>query len=166
MNHIEEKLWNYIDGSCTTAEAQHIAGLIEQDEVYRLKYHELLKLNDEFSTMELDEPPMAFTYHVMEGIRAEHAKQPLKAVINKRIIWSIAAFFIVTILALLVVAFSSLNWTTTASTGVKLPQQLNAAHINNIFSGALMKGFLFFGSVMGLFLGDSLLRKKSGLKQV
>jgi hypothetical protein len=166
MNHIEEKLWNHIDGSCTPAEAQHIAGLIKHDEVYQLKYNELLKLNDEFSNIELDEPPMVFTYNVMEGIRAEHAKQPLKAAINKRIIWSIAAFFVVTILALLAVAFSSLNWTSAASTGVKLPQQLNAAHISNVFSGALMKGFLFFGLVMGLFLGDSLLRKKSGLKRV
>ena len=63
-----------------------LAHLLQRDEVYRLKYQELLNLNNEFSAMELDEPPMAFTYNVMEGIRTEQAQKPLKAAINKRII--------------------------------------------------------------------------------
>ena len=76
-------------------EQKAIDMLIAQDEVYRRKYEELLALNQEFSKMELDEPPMAFTYNVMEAIRAEHAQQPLKAGINKRIIKGISGFFII-----------------------------------------------------------------------
>src|SRR6201996_9687780 len=107
MNTIEEKLWNYIDGTCSEEEKKAIDLLIAQDEVYRRKYEELLALNLEFSKMELDEPPMAFTYNVMETIRTEHAQQPLKAGINKRIIRGIAGFFILSILALLIYALSS-----------------------------------------------------------
>jgi anti-sigma factor RsiW len=77
MSSIEEKLWNYIDGTCTPDEQEAIARLIAQDEIYRRKYNELLKLNAEFAAIELDEPPMAFTYNVMEAIRTENAQQQL-----------------------------------------------------------------------------------------
>ena len=73
MNPIEEKLWSYIDGSCTEDERAAISRLIASDEVYRLKYQELLAFERELSAMELDEPSMGFTYKVMESIRTEHA---------------------------------------------------------------------------------------------
>jgi anti-sigma factor RsiW len=66
MNSIEEQLWNYIDGTCTPGEQQAISMLIETDENYRRQYEELLALNAEFANIELEEPPMAFTYRVME----------------------------------------------------------------------------------------------------
>src|SRR3569833_2314323 len=109
MNTIEEKLWNYIDGTCSNEDRKAIDILIAQDEVYRRKYEELLALNQEFSKMESDEPPMAFTYNVMEAIRAEHAQQPLKAGINKRIIKGIAGFLIVSIALLLILAISNVH---------------------------------------------------------
>jgi len=168
MNSIEEKLWNYIDGSCTAEERQAIAVLITQDEVYRHKYNELLKLNEEFTCMELDEPSMAFTYNVMETIRTQHAQQPLKAAINKRIILGIAVFFIVTIATLVIFALSSINWnwsTGETGTGIKMPVQFNVNHINNFFTGPVIKGFLFFDVVMGLFILDTYLRRKNVLKQ-
>src|ERR1700754_2615851 len=121
MNAIEEKLWNYIDGTSTPAEQEAISRLIEQDGLYAQKYQELLALNQEFSTMELDEPPMAFTYNVMESIRTENALQPLKAAIDKRIIKGIAGFFGITILTLLVFVFSSIDMS-----GVKLNISLPA----------------------------------------
>jgi hypothetical protein len=170
MNSMEEQLWNYIDGSCTPAEQQAITTLIAQDEAYRIKYNELLKLNQEFNTMELDEPSMAFTYNVMETIRTENAMKPLKAAINKRIIWGIAAFFIVTIAALVIFALSTVNWTVPAgNTGfdvnIKMPEQLDSNHVKSFFSGSVVKGFLFFDLVMGLFLFDAWLRRKRDVKQ-
>ncbi|TWR30534.1 hypothetical protein FPZ43_06235 [Mucilaginibacter pallidiroseus] len=166
MNSIEEKLWNYIDGSCTLQERQAIAMLIEQDEVYRKKYDELLTLNQEFSTMEVDEPSMAFTYNVMEAIRTEKAMQPLKSAINKRIILSIAAFFILTISVLVVMILSKVNWhwgnSSALDVTVPVPTQIaaNVTHVNSFFSGPLLKGFLFFDIVIGLFLLDNYFRKK------
>lgn len=159
MNTIEEKLWNYIDGSCTAEDQQAIALLIAQDEVYRNKYNELLQLNAEFAAMDLDEPPMAFTYNVMETIRAEHASQPLKAAIDKRIIRGIGFFFILTISIILIYALASINW----SAGVASAHgtdKLVLPDIKHLLSGPIMNGFLFFDVVLGLYLLDGYLRKK------
>ena len=130
MNTIEEKLWNYIDGTCSDEERKAIDILIGQDEVYRRKYEQLLALNKEFSKMEPDEPPMAFTYNVMEAIRAEHAQQPLKAGINKRIIKGISGFFIVSIALLLILAISNVH-IGTANISVHLPDRLRLPDIKN-----------------------------------
>jgi len=163
MNSMEEKLWNYIDGNCSADEQTAIARLIEQDEVYNAKYNELLQLHNEFAVMELEEPPMAFTYNVMENIRAQHAQQPLKAAIDKRIILGISAFFIITIVALLIFSLSTVNWS--AGTQIKMPQQLSTGHIKSYFTGPVIKGFLFFDVIMGLFLLDNYLRRKNAVKQ-
>src|SRR5471030_1951548 len=115
MNAIEEKLWDYIDGSCSAEERESIGKLIESDPVYRSKYNELLKLNAEFSAVELDEPSMAFAYNVMETIRTENAMKPLKARVNKRIIGGIGMFFALTIGILLVYVLTQINWSEGAS---------------------------------------------------
>jgi hypothetical protein len=163
MNNIEEKLWNYIDGTCTPEEQQAISLLIEQDELYHSKYQELLLLNHEFSTMELEEPSMAFTYNVMEAIRTEHAQKPLKAAINTGIIKGISGFFIFVIVALVLIALSSIHWSAlsagTPATSFQMPD------LTKYFNGAVIKGFLFFDVVLGLFLFDAYLRKKSFSKQ-
>jgi len=166
MNTIEEKLWNYIDGTCSEEERKAIDILIAQDEVYRRKYEELLALNQEFSKMELDEPPMAFTYNVMEAIRAEHAQQPLKASINKRIIKVISGFFIVSIALMLIMVISSVHTGGTANISVHLPDSLRLPDIKNYLSKPVLEGFLFFDIVLGLFLFDAWLRRKSVSKQV
>jgi len=160
MSSIEEKLWDYIDGSCTAEDRQAIGLLIEQDEVYRRKYNELVKLNHEFAAIELDEPPMAFTYNVMETIRTEHAQIPLKAAINKRIIKGIAAFFVITITAILLITLASINW----HTGSAAPIKFTMPDISHYFTGRYMQAFLFFDVVLGLYLFDAYLRKKSFTK--
>ena len=165
MNTIEEKLWNYIDGTCSVEEKKAIDILIAQDEVYQRKYEELLALNQEFSKMELDEPPMAFTYNVMEAIRAEHAQQPLKAAIDKRIIKVISGFFIVSILLLVVYVLSTMRLTS-ANISVHLPDSLKVPDIKNYLSKPVLEGFLFFDVILGLFLFDTYLRKRGVSKQV
>jgi hypothetical protein len=160
--NIEEKLWNYIDGACTPEEQQAISRLIEQDEVYRRKYQELLQLNQEFAGIELDEPPMAFTYNVMETIRAEHAQNPLKAAIDKRIIRGISIFFGFTISVLLIIALSSIHWSAMGSAGPAF--KFTMPNIAQYFTGNFMKGFMFFDVVLALFLFDGYLRKKTATK--
>lgn len=165
MNTIEEKLWNYIDGNCSDDERKAIDILIAQDEVYRRKYEELLTLNQEFSKMELDEPSMAFTYNVMEAIRAEHAQQPLKAGIDKRIIKGITGFFIVSIGLLLIYVLSTLHLTPVNISG-HVPDSLRLPDIKNYLNKPVLEGFIFFDIVLALFLFDAYLRKKSVSKQV
>ena len=164
MNTMEEKLWNYIDGTCSDEEKKAIDILIVQDEVYRRKYEELLALNREFSKMELDEPPMAFTYNVMEAIRAEHAQQPLKAGIDKRIIKGISGFFIVSILLLVIYALSTTRVAPVNISG-HLPDGLKLPDMKNYLNKPVLEGFVFFDLVLGLFLFDAYLRKRGVSKQ-
>lgn len=161
MSNMEEKLWDYIDGSCTPEEQQAIAALIKQDKVYRRKYDELLQLNAEFASVELEEPPMAFTYNVMEAIRTENARRPLKAAINKRIIRGIGLFFIVTISAILILALASIKWSAGASSvDVHVPTSMMQT-LKSLASGPAMQVFLFFDAVLGLYLLDSYMRKRT-----
>ena len=76
MNATEEKLWNYIDGNCTAEEQNNIIALIDADDIVRLKYQEILNLSKQLAAMELDEPPMAFTYNIMEAIRTGKRAYP------------------------------------------------------------------------------------------
>jgi hypothetical protein len=157
MNTIEEKLWGYIDGSCTPEESDTIRLLIESDEVYRKKYEELLNLNIAFANMELDEPSMAFTYNVMETIRTENAMKPLKATVNKRIIGGIGLFFVLTIAALLVLTLTQINWSAGVGTStVNFTMPRIPDHINS----TAVYAFLFVDLILGLFLLDNYLRKK------
>src|SRR3569833_815612 len=89
MNTIEERLWNYIDGTCSNDERKAIDMLIEQDPAYRSKFEELLGFDQQLSKMEMEEPSMGFTLKVMEDIRTEHALQPQKASNKKNIIKNI-----------------------------------------------------------------------------
>lgn len=165
MNNIEEKLWGYIDGTCTPDEQAAISRLIAIDEVYRAKYQELLALNSEFDTMELDEPSMAFTYNVIEAIRTEQAQVPLKAAINKNIIRVITAFFVITLTAVLVYALTSMDWSA-SGVAVKVPSNFKMPDVNNYISKPLVECFMFFDVVVALFLFDTYLRGKNISKTV
>ena len=165
MNKMEELLWSYIDGNCTAEEQKTISTLIAQDEAYRLKYQELLTLNKEFAAIELDEPPMAFTYNVIEAIRTENAQTPLKATINKRIIMGITLFFVLILACLLVFTLANINWSVGAIS-VNIPAGLKIPNPSSFISKPVIEGFLFFDVVLGLFLFDSYLRNKKLSKQV
>jgi len=163
MNNMEEQLWNYIDGSCTPDEQKNIGSLIAADEAWRVKYHELLNLSKEFSAIELDEPPMAFTYNVMEVIRAEQASVPLKSVINKRIIWSIAVFFVFTIAALLVYIIANTKLSA-ANISIQTPDNFKIPNIKSYVTKPVIEVFFFFDVILALYLIDAYLRKKRYLK--
>jgi hypothetical protein len=162
MNSIEEKLWNYIDGTCTTDEHNTISLLIEQNETYRDKYLELLSFNADMGAIELEEPSMAFTYKVMENIRADYARQPLKTRINNNIVKAIGGFFVFTIAAILVYIMVNINWS--AGTPVNMPEVI-MPDAGSFMHSAALKGFLFFDVVLLLFLFDGFLRKRNFAKQ-
>lgn len=164
MNHIEEQIWNYIDGTGTPEELQAIAELIEKDATYRNKYQELLLFNVELRNIEIDEPPMAFTYNVMEAIRNEHAQQPLKATINKNIINVVAGFFIITIAALVIYSLTTVNWSASHSSNT-MDSIINFSSLKKYMTAPVLKIFLFFDVLMALALFDGYLRRKNYPKQ-
>jgi anti-sigma factor RsiW len=159
MNNIEEQLWNYIDGTSSPEEQKAISMLIEQDDAYRQKYNELIALNAEFANMELDEPSMAFTYNVMETIRNEHAKAPLKARIDQRIIKGLGLFFVLMISTIMIYALANVQWSAALSGETTLHFAL--PHITQYLTSPLMQGFLFFDVILALYTFDTYLRKKN-----
>ena len=165
MNTIEEQLWNYIDGTYTTDEQRSISKLITVDEVYRNKYAELLALNTDFANLELEEPPMAFTYNVMEAVRAEAAMVPLKAAINKNVIRALVGVFLIMIASLIVYALMMVNWHA-GDTGqaFKLPD-IQMPAMSGAFKSGVFKGFIFFDIVLVLFFGDTYLRRLRTAKE-
>ena len=165
MNTIEERLWSYIDGTCSADERKAIDILLDQDEAYRAKFEELLSFDQQLSKMEADEPSMGFTFKVMEGIREEYAREPLKAGINKKVIRVIGGFFIVLIVGMLTLTLSTLHLTP-VSISVHLPDSLNLPGIKSFLSGPVFQGFIFFDVVLALFLVDTYLRRKRLSKQV
>jgi hypothetical protein len=160
MNNMEEKIWAYIDGSCSAEEEQAIGLLIKQDDDYQRVYNELFALNTSLILTELDEPSMAFTYNVMGAIRAEQAQKPLKTRINPYIIKGIAAFFIVMIVVGVASVFKDINWTDNSTT----VNTLTLPNFKNYFSRPVLNAFLFLDLVLGLFLLDDFLRRKSSLR--
>lgn len=158
MNNMEEKLWAYIDGACSPEDQLAITELIDTDALVRSKYEQLLKLNAEFSAMELDEPPMAFTYNVMEAIRNENASVPLKAAINKKIIRGIGLFFVLTLTAALIFILASVKFS--GGQPVNLSQYLKTPAIDAGKARILVQAFVFFDVILGLYLFDAYLRRK------
>jgi len=158
MNNMEEKLWAYIDGNCSTEEQQAISELIHADVQIRAKYEQLLQLNAEFSGMELDEPPMAFTYNVMEAIRTENARVPLKAAINKKIIRGIGLFFILTLTAAIIFILANIKFS--GGQTANLSQYIKMPAIDAEKAKILVQAFVFFDVVLGLYLFDAYLRRK------
>ncbi len=165
MNTIDEKLWDYIDGNCSEEEKKTIETLIAQNDAYRHQYEQILILNQQFSKIELDEPPMAFTYNIMESIRAEQAQIPLKAKVDKRIIRGISIFFVLTILALLIFSLSMIHLSP-VHFSTHLPDKLTMPEIGKYFNNSVLKGFLFLDTVLGLYLLDKYLHKKTISKQM
>jgi hypothetical protein len=155
MNNMEEKLWEYIDGTCNEEESVAIAALIEKDAMWRTAFNQMLAINNDVSALTLDEPPMSFSYNVMEGIRAHEASKPLKTSVSKYIIGAIAGFFVLTILAIIVAMFADAR----PNTGNGIPG-LNLPDLSVLTGSGALKVFFYFDVMLLLFLADGILRSK------
>src|SRR5215212_5996925 len=103
--NIEEKLWGFIDGAGSAEERSVVEKLIEANREWKEKYNELLELHQLVQSSSLEEPSMRFTKNVMEEIAKYHIAPATKTYINKKIIWGIAAFFIVLIVGFVIYGF-------------------------------------------------------------
>ncbi|MBD3749602.1 MAG: zf-HC2 domain-containing protein [Sphingobacteriales bacterium] len=164
MNHIEERIWDYIDGLCSEEEQEAISHLIIHDPVYSLKYQELMALQKDFQLLELDEPSMAFTYKVMEKVALQSKPLSAKALIDKRIIYGISAIFVVLLLICLVIAVKDINWAASFNTPApinfnlrQLGSQVKLSEANKTF---ILYGFFMFDIIAALMLFDKFLRRK------
>jgi len=98
QQNMDERLWDYIDGRLAAEEKPFIEQLIATNNRWKSKYHELLDVHELMSHhLELDQPSMRFTQNVMEEIGKLHITPAAKTYINKRVIWGIGGFFLLTI---------------------------------------------------------------------
>ncbi|WP_276484605.1 anti-sigma factor family protein [Paraflavitalea pollutisoli] len=168
---IETRLWDYIDGLSSPEEKSAIEQLIESNIEWRRQYHELLEVHQLMSnSLELDEPSMRFTQNVMEDIAKYQIAPAAKNYINKRVIWGIGAFFLITIVGFLVFVFGQML-TAPAATGGgtnALPFNIdpNKLNVGNVLNSTSTNVFLVINAILGLVLLDMYLgRKKKQLRE-
>jgi hypothetical protein len=154
---MEERLWNYIDGTAG-AERSAIEQLIRSNSEWKEKYHDLLEVNALLQSSELEEPSLRFTKNVMEEIAKLHIAPATKTYINKRIIWGIGIFFITLLVAFLAYGFGQIDWS--AKGDATVPDYLSKVDYNKFFNNTYINAFMMINVVLGLFLLDRYLTNK------
>lgn len=158
FHDIEERLWNYIDGTGAAAERYAIEKLLHDNSEWKAKYHELLEVNKMLQSSELEEPSMRFTKNVMEEIAKLHIAPATKTYINKKIIWGISIFFITLVVGFLVYGFGQVDWT--ASGDSTISENLNKVNFSKFFNNSYVNVFMMINVILGLFLLDRYLANK------
>ena len=161
MKSIDEQIWDYIDGTCSPEEKLDIAAKIASDQEFNLAYQEMLQVHQLLDAEQLDEPSMSFTRNVMELVDLEIAPVALKTKVDNRIIYSIAAFFGIAMLAILIFAFANASYTMPE---FKLPKMQLSFDFTPYVTPLAIKIFLFVDVVLGLFYLDGFLRRKLSAK--
>jgi hypothetical protein len=160
--HIEEQLWNYIDGNCNETERAEITARIHSDSVWKTQYNELLQVHEMIHASTLEEPSLRFTLNVMEEIAQSHITPAARTYINKKVIYGIGGFFLTLIAGLLVYTFAQINWT--ESSGVTLPFETGQANWMKLFNSTYVKIFMMINIVLALMMLDKYLhRRKNGV---
>lgn len=160
MNTIEQQLWDYIDGKLNESSKKAIEEKIESNAGIKAQYEQLLKLNSAFNALDLDEPSMSFTRNVMESIALAPAPVAMKTKVDKKIIYGIGGFFVLSLLSL----FGYVIYNSTLS----MPKfgfntNLNF-RVDQYITPTVLYSFLFFDLVVGLVFLDLFLRKKVAQK--
>src|SRR5690349_15879712 len=155
---MEERLWDYIDGSASIEEKNIISQLLEKDADWKSKYKELLEVNKLLHTSELDAPSMRFTKNVMEEIAKLHIAPATKNYINKKIIWGITFFFITMIVGFLIYGFAQMKWSVAEDS--QIVKDVNSVDFSRFFNNTWMNVLMMINLVVGLFLLDHYLGKK------
>ena len=169
--NMEDRLWDYIDGSGNAEEKNFVEELIATQEAWRSKYHELLEVHQLMnSSLELDAPSMRFSQNVMEEIAKYQITPATKTYINKKIIYGIGIFFVAMIAGMLIYGLGQVNWSDSGSSS-DLLTKYNPGKIDfsKFFNNTYTTIFMMVNVVMGLMLLDMWLgkkRKESGLGEV
>jgi hypothetical protein len=156
---IEERLWDYIDGSCNQEEKTFIEQLIATNLEWKAKYKELLEVHQLMGSLELEQPSMRFTQNVMEEIGKYQIAPAAQSYINKKVIWGIGIFFLLTIVGFLIYGFGQVNWSSgndNANWSFDLSKIDFSVFINNTY----MNVFMMVNVVLGLALLDMYLGRK------
>jgi anti-sigma factor RsiW len=161
--NIEDRLWEYIEGAGSTEDRLFIEQLIASNAAWKAKYRELLELQDLLShRLELDEPSMRFTQNIMEAISKHQIAPAAKSYINKRIVWSIAGFFICTIIGFLIAVFAQVHWSSGSTTDSSFINKINLDKVDTskFFNSTYTTIFMMVNVVLALAALDMYLRRR------
>ena len=160
QQHIEDRIWDYIDGNVVEPEKSFVEQLIETNLEWKTKYKELLEVHQLMQTsLELDQPSLRFRQNVMEEIAKYQIAPATKSYINKNIVRGIGAFFIVMVIGFFVSGFAQVNWSDTSS-GTIIPIDFDKVDWGKFFNNTYMNIFMMVNIVLGLMLLDMYLGKK------
>lgn len=158
--NIEDRLWDYIDGTCNAAEKTFVEQLIATQEAWRQKYHELLDVHQLLNTsLELDQPSMRFSQNIMEEITRHQITPATKTYINKKIIYGIGIFFVLMIAGMLVYGLGQVNWADAGSSSALTKYDISKINFSKFFNNTFTTIFMIINVVVGLMLLDMYLGK-------
>ena len=158
QHNIEERLWNFIDGTVSASEKTVIENLLQNNVEWKAKYHELLQVNDLLQASELEAPSLRFSKNVMEKISKLHIAPATKSYINKKIIWGIGFFFIAMFVGFLIYGFGQMSFSSGEET--TLSKNLNKVDFSKFFSNTWVNVFMMINVILGLFLLDNYFTNK------
>ena len=158
QHNIEERLWNFIDGTVSASEKTVIENLLQNNVEWKAKYHELLQVNDLLQASELEAPSLRFSKNVMEEISKLHIAPATKSYINKKIIWGIGFFFIAMFVGFLIYGFGQMSFSSGEET--TLSKNLNKVDFSKFFSNTWVNVFMMINVILGLFLLDNYFTNK------
>ncbi len=163
---IEERLWNFIDGTLSADEKSVIEQLLQSNAEWKEKYNELLQVNELLQSSDLEAPSLRFSKNVMEEISKLHIAPATKSYINKKIIWSIGFFFIAMLVGVLIYGFGQMSLSGGEET--ILSKNINKLDFSKFFSNTWVNAFMMINVVIGLVLLDNYLsnKRKEFRKQV
>jgi anti-sigma factor RsiW len=140
---IEDQLWAYIDGLGTDAERATVATRLQTDVQWQHIYSQLLLFNDSLQqNLQPTQPGDTFTAGVMNKIAAQSTLAPTNG--KPMVMKGIAAFFLLSLLGLVVYTLSQINWGGAAwlqaPTAAQLPALLPNGLLNIILcaTGAIV----------------------------
>ena len=152
------RLWEYMDGIATAPERTVIERLLQEDDAWKKRYAELLQLNQEIGSSELEQPSMRFTRTVMEEIARLHITPAARSYINNRIIWGIGLFFILMLAGILVYGFGQML--SDPGDPGDISKNIPKMDFSRFFNNNLVNVLMMVNLVIGLFLFDNYLTGK------
>lgn len=154
MDTLETQLWDYIDGVLAPQDAENLYQRILMEPKTGKLYQELMALSLQLQGIKADEPSMSFSRNVMDKIGTELPPIALTTHIDKRIIFSVAALFIISLTIVFIYTLANTSFQTT----MNIPS-LEIIKFGNLSSGLALKAFLFIDVLLALFCIDAVLRQ-------
>jgi hypothetical protein len=157
--NMEERLWEYIDGLSSHDEKSTIEKLVDSNQQWKEKYHELLELHQLVRSSVLEEPSLRFTKNVMEEIAKYQIAPATKTYINNRVIWGIGTFLVIMVIGFLIYGFGQMDLTAGGGSSLNVVD-FSKIDYGKFFNNTYVNIFMMINVVLGLVLLDRYLDSK------